>query len=77
MPYGTVVAYRTEDELTIRIKLPAHGEISRRGQAENLVDLTESNDLETEDGDLAIKLTVCRPFYRRRQYGNRSGRRIA
>lgn len=66
MPYGTVNAYRIGNRVTVVIDLPDHGERSDRGRAENLVDPRVWLDLEDEADLLGIKLTVCRPYGKRR-----------
>ncbi len=67
MPYSIPVAHRVGNKLLIEIDLPASGELSRSGRAENLIDPTVWHDFE-EDGDfLGIKMTVCRPLAQRRR----------
>lgn len=74
MPYGTVNAYRVGNRLTVVIDLPDRGEPSDRGRAENLVDPRVWIDLEDEGDLLGIKMTVCRPYQRRRWF--RTGERL-
>jgi hypothetical protein len=66
MAYGSVNAYRAGHQLTIVIDLPEHGEVSTTGRAENLVDPAKWIDVEDETDFLGIKMTVCRPYRRRR-----------
>ena len=66
MPYGTVVATKEGRKIKIEIDLPEHGEPSQRGKAENFVNPVVWKDLEDEDGFWGIKVTVCRPYVRRR-----------
>jgi len=66
MPYGSVVASKDGRRLTIKIELPERGEPSQTGRSENFVDPRSWQDLEDADGQLGIKVTVCRPYRRRR-----------
>ncbi len=66
MPYGSVVASKDGRRLTIKIELPERGEPSLTGRSENFVDPRSWQDLEDADGQLGIKVTVCRPYRRRR-----------
>lgn len=73
MAYGSVNAYRMGNQVTIIIDLPEQGEVSTTGRAENLVDPTRWIDVEDEADLLGIRMTVCRPYRRRRsQGGNQS-----
>ena len=66
MPYSTPITYRLGNKLIIEIDLPSSGELSQRGRAENLVNPAVRHDFQDEHEFLGIKLTVCRPFSRRR-----------
>jgi hypothetical protein len=58
--------------VTIEIDLPEQGEPSMRGRAENLIDPSVWIDVSDVKGDLALKLTLCRPYRRaRRSWPNR------
>jgi hypothetical protein len=73
MAYGNVNAYRMGNQVTIVIDLPEQGEMSTTGRADNLVDPTRWIDVEDEADLLGIRMTVCRPYRRRRsQGGNQS-----
>lgn len=65
MPYGRVRAAKHGRRITIEVDLPEAGEPSHSGRAENLTDPRAWEDLEDEDGQLGIKVTVCRPYARR------------
>ncbi len=69
MAYGSVNAYRMGNQVTIVIDLPEQGEVSTTGRAENLVDPTKWIDVEDEADLLGIRMTVCRPYRRRRSQG--------
>jgi hypothetical protein len=60
MAYAPVAVRREGRRVTIEIDLPEQGEPSLRGRAENLVDPNAWID----EGDLALKLTLCRPYRR-------------
>jgi hypothetical protein len=58
VPYGTPIAYREGNRVTIIIDLPDRGEISQSGRAENLVDPNKWHPLDEEDGmDFKVVLT--------------------
>ena len=62
MSYSTPFTQRIGNKLLIEIELPACGELSRSGRAENLVDPTVWYDYEDDREFLGIKMTVCRPL---------------
>lgn len=66
MPYGRVTVTQSDGRILIAIDPPEQGELSVSGRAENLVDPTRWHSYETADEHLALKMTVCRPRYRRR-----------
>ena len=65
MPFGAVNVRRTGRRIIIEVDLPDHGEPSRNGRAENLVDPKVWKDLDDENDHLGIKITVCRPYRQR------------
>lgn len=62
MSYGTILARRTGNNLTIEIDLPEMGVISTTGRSENLVDPKAWVKLLDGGEPLDLKLVVCRPL---------------
>jgi hypothetical protein len=62
MAYGSVSVRRAGNKLILEIELPPVGEPSKSGRAENLVNPRPWIDFADGDGELGIKLTVCRPY---------------
>ena len=66
MEYGTVTAYRVGNRLTIEVELPDSGVLSNTGRAVNLVDPRVWTDVDDESDHIGLKMTQCRPLFRRR-----------
>jgi hypothetical protein len=65
MPYGHVTVERIDGRIVIVIDPPHRGEPSASGRSENLVDPSKWIRYDASDEYLALKMTVCRPHYRR------------
>lgn len=62
MPYGTVTVDEVEGKIVIVIDPPDQGEPSSSGRSENLVDPSRWIRYSSPDDQLAVKVTVCRPY---------------
>jgi hypothetical protein len=74
MPYGDVTTHRDGNRLIIVVDLPAEGELSKRGLAENLIVPNSWVHHEDDSDFLSINMTVCRPLYR--SHPRPCGRRV-
>ena len=59
---GAVLVRREGSRVTIAVEIPDRGEPSAGGHAENLTDPREWTPLIQGGDELAIKLTICRPY---------------